>query len=81
MKIIHVEQDFLHQHKQHQLQQQHIHGNQLVVQLNQVIFHYKSIRKYYEISFFFLVESMCAVTEENNKKNAISECSDQRITL
>ncbi|CAF1193643.1 unnamed protein product [Rotaria magnacalcarata] len=27
------------------------------------------------------VESMCAVTEENNKKNATSECSEQRIIL
>jgi hypothetical protein len=24
---------------------------------------------------------MCAVTEENNKKNATSECSEQRIIL
>ncbi|CAF0873085.1 unnamed protein product [Rotaria sordida] len=27
------------------------------------------------------VESICAVTEENNKKNATSECSEQRIIL
>jgi hypothetical protein len=30
---------------------------------------------------YHLVESMCAVTEENNKKNATSECSEQRIIL
>ena len=30
---------------------------------------------------FHLVESMCAVTEENNKKNVTSECSEQRIIL
>lgn len=33
------------------------------------------------ISLLLLVESMCAVTEENNKKNATSECSEQRIVL
>jgi hypothetical protein len=77
MKIIIVEHDFLHLLKQHLLQQQHIQDNRLVVLLNQV-----NRLKINKIIFqFLLVESMCAVTEENNKKNATSECSEQRIIL
>ncbi len=77
MKIILVEQDFLHLLRQHRLQQPHIQDNRLVVLLNQV----NQENTSFNSNVLFLVESMCAVTEENNKKNATSECSEQRIIL
>ncbi len=78
MRRIIVEQDFLLLPKQHQLLPQLIHDNRLAVLLNQV----NRTVTTNSIAFqYSLVESMCAVTEENNKKNTTSDCSEQRIIL
>lgn len=78
MTIIDVRTDSFHPYKQHQLQQQHIHDNRSAVQLNQV---HRLFNTMFILTFFHLVESMCAANEENNKKNVTNECSESRVIL
>ena len=67
----------LHQLKQHPLQPRLILANRSAVQPSQVLAEVPSNEQSHVI--LFSVESICAATQENNKKNVTIECADQRI--